>query len=245
MKPPSNVRSAGYTLWEHRLKIPVIMAALGTIPVTLLQVEGYQHQALTAADWLIWGTFTTEYIVLLVLTDNRASYIRSNWFNACIILLSFPLLPEILAFVRVGRLVRLLRLSRIAAAGAKGLQASRAILGRQGVLSLLVVAGLMVVTSAGILTLAESSLQEAGYGSNVWWSAVTLLILRYAALESAWADAANLALIVIGVALRAVLAASIAAYFIGQERQTPLEQKLEHVEQLVMQIAATKDEHFR
>ena len=48
--------------------------------------------------------------MVISLTDDRVAYARAAWLDLLIIVVSFPVLPELLAF---SRLVRLSRLSRV------------------------------------------------------------------------------------------------------------------------------------
>lgn len=112
----------------------------------------------------------------------------------------------------------MMRLVRLVGVSARGLRGLRLVLGRRGVVSLVIVTMFVVVMGAAILTVLEPELTDEGYWSNVQWAVVTVLTLRYVGLETGWGDAVNLAFILMGVALRASLAASIAAYFIGTDR---------------------------
>ncbi len=77
---------------ERSLEIAVVLAALATIPLTIELERGTDTAVFTAVDWLVWGTFLTEYVVLLSLAGDRRKYIRHHWFNAAIVILSFPML---------------------------------------------------------------------------------------------------------------------------------------------------------
>src|SRR5688500_7005836 len=60
-------------LHEHRapifkiLDVAVAVAAVATIPVTVLQLRGDPNAWILAVDWLIWSTFVAEYLVMLAL----------------------------------------------------------------------------------------------------------------------------------------------------------------------------------
>jgi hypothetical protein len=98
---------------ETWLEILVVIAALATIPVTYLQARGETGTDLLIADWTIWLIFTVEYLALMRFASNRREYARREWLPLFIIIVSFPLLPHLLALARLLRLVRLVRLFRL------------------------------------------------------------------------------------------------------------------------------------
>jgi hypothetical protein len=55
---------------QHRFAIPVVLAAVATIPVLVLEKEDLAAPLPTVvrvADWLIWGVFALEAVALLAM----------------------------------------------------------------------------------------------------------------------------------------------------------------------------------
>ena len=125
-------------LHQHRARIvkvldaAVAVAAVATIPVTVLQLRGDQNAWILAADWLIWSTFVAEYLVMLRLPSEQGGFDGANqwdrrnfrdwrnWVSLVIIVLSFPPLDPLLRVVRLVRVARLARLGKIATVSTRG-----------------------------------------------------------------------------------------------------------------------------
>src|SRR5258705_3979074 len=96
-----------------RLEIAVILAALISVPLTIVEVNGQEGLSFQIADWVIWAVFAIEFMLALTLADNRQRYLTRAWLSLLVVVISFPLLPSVFAFARLARLVRLLRLVRL------------------------------------------------------------------------------------------------------------------------------------
>src|SRR5579864_1184896 len=102
-----------------RLEILVILAALVSVPLTIVEVNGQNGLSFQVADWTIWAVFAVEYALGFALAENRRRHLISAWLSLLVVVVSFPLLPALFATVRLARLIRLLRLVRLAAFGAR------------------------------------------------------------------------------------------------------------------------------
>ena len=92
---------------------PVLGAAFLVIPVVFIEEYSTTGWLLTVAgiaNWLIWAVFAAEFGMVVSLADNRVGYARRAGLDLLVIVVSFPLLPELFA---LSRLVRLARLSRV------------------------------------------------------------------------------------------------------------------------------------
>jgi hypothetical protein len=83
------------------LNFAIVVGALATIPVIILQDQGIDAVWLRAADWTIWAIFAAEYAIELACAPSRSDYASRNWLSPFVIILSFPLMPNLLAGVRV------------------------------------------------------------------------------------------------------------------------------------------------
>lgn len=97
---------------SNYLTAAVIIAAILTLPLTVTYWLEVEHPVITVADWLIWTVFAVEYAFYMAISHNRWETTKDNWLSVLIIVLSFPLLHEILKSTRLVRLLRPLPLLR-------------------------------------------------------------------------------------------------------------------------------------
>ena len=97
---------------SNYLTAAVIIAALLTAPLTIAYLQDVEHPLITVADWLIWAVFAVEYAFYMAISHDRWATTKDNWLSVLIIVLSFPLLHEILKSSRLVRLLRPLPLLR-------------------------------------------------------------------------------------------------------------------------------------
>jgi hypothetical protein len=100
-----------------RFERPLIVAAVLTIPVTILQLLPPPDPWLTMADvlnWLIWLAFLAEVVVMLAVVPSKPAWLRGHPIEVAIVLLTCPVLAAVIQSARVLRLVRLLRFLRLA-----------------------------------------------------------------------------------------------------------------------------------
>ena len=225
-------------LQEHRapiikaLDIAVAVAAVATIPITVLQIRGEQDAWVLAADWVIWSVFVIEYLVMLRLPpqeggfSGRNQYDRGNfsdwrnWVSVAIIVLSFPPLAPLLQLVRLVRVVRLARLGRIAAVSARGLGHT---LGRRGVIYVFGFVVLAIVVGGVAITAVEPDVPDGkGLANGVWWATTATVGggIGEPGPQTTGGRAIALGLMLCGVAFVTTLAGSIAAYFLGEDKAT-------------------------
>lgn len=97
---------------SNYLTLAVIVAAILTLPLTVAYWQELEHPLITAADWLVWGVFLVEYGFYMAISQDRWKTTKQNWLSVLIILLSFPLLHEMLKSTRLVRLLQPLPLLR-------------------------------------------------------------------------------------------------------------------------------------
>ena len=231
------------------LDVSVIVAALATIPLTIAQESGVDDPWVMALDWAVWAVFLVEFVFMFWVVRHRWAYARRAWLSIAVIVLSFPLLPDLLALARLARLTRLfrlLRLVRLVAATARGLSAIRQCLGRG---SLVYVAGLTVlltVAAGSLLTALEPDTVDQSLMGGIWWAVVTVTTVGYGDIAPATTGGRLVAvvLMLVGLGLLSTLAASISAYFVsadGEVETKQLNERLERIERLLEQQNPLRD----
>jgi voltage-gated potassium channel len=232
---PPVLRSERWRRLEQVLEVAVVLAALGTVPLVVAHLRGTARSDIIVIDWIIWSVFFIEYMVMMALVVDRREYVRRAWLSLTIVVVTFPLLPSILGFARLARLLLLLRLLGLSS---RGLIALRYIFARRGLSYVLLLTAFLIVVGGGLLSLLEPESAEGGFGSSIWWAIVTTTTVGYGdiAPTTAGGRAVAIVLMLMGIGLISTLAASIAAHFVGQEEGSDLQDlrdRLDRIETLL------------
>ncbi len=94
-----------------KLELPVLAAVLLTVPVLILhslELGGVAGTGVDVANWLLWGVFLVELVVMLVLAPDDREWLRRNKLDVAIVVLTPPFLPDALQILWVLRLLRIL-----------------------------------------------------------------------------------------------------------------------------------------
>ena len=163
--------------------------------------------------------FALELAVRLWAAADKWATLRRHWLSVTVVVLSFPLLPGLLALVRLARLTRLARVLRLATAAPKGMKALRIILRRQALLAVAGATGLLVLAAAGLLALLEPEAVAGGYWDGIWWGIVTVTTVGYGDIipRTPLGRLMGIVLMLAGMGLISTLAAALTAYFVGQD----------------------------
>ena len=223
-----------------RLQVLVILAALVSVPLTVVEVYGQNGGAIQVADWAIWSIFAIEFALGLALANDRRRYVWQAWLSLIVVVVSLPLLPSLFALARLARLARLMRLVRLLALGARLVPALRATLGRHVMLYVMSVLLLVIVTAGATMSLVEPQTVKGDIWDGMWWAVVTATTVGYGdiAPSTAAGRLVAVALMMLGIGLTATLAASVAAYFVKADQAgydlAEVVARLQRVEQLLL-----------
>lgn len=122
MESTANQRTARL---EQRLALPVVLAALVSVPSMLLTMWGTGHLATigTTGNWVSGTVLWVEWILLIVLAEDKLSWLREHKWTVTIAVLTVPAIILAIGPIQVLRLVlmlsglRILRVTRIMEAG--------------------------------------------------------------------------------------------------------------------------------
>src|SRR5688500_5240028 len=68
------------------LEVAVLLGALLTVPVIVLEQQGITGPLLTAADWIIWLLFVAEFVVSGRRVSDHRRYLRRRWMTVAVII---------------------------------------------------------------------------------------------------------------------------------------------------------------
>lgn len=112
---------------EERFTVPVIVAALASVPATFLTMaEGRAELVGNVVNYLTLAVFAAETVVLFVLAGDRLQWLREHKYMVGVTLVTIPAvvfalgpvqLLRLVRFVRVLGALRILRVGRILRAG--------------------------------------------------------------------------------------------------------------------------------
>ncbi|WP_237341499.1 potassium channel family protein [Williamsia soli] len=186
------------------------MAVVGVVFITAYAVEvldepvGVYSRLLELTIWLSWAAFVVDYVIRLILSDNR-----SRWFVRH--------LPELLIVaLPILRPLRLLRLLAVLAVLHR--VTGRAIRGRVLMFTVVTVLVLIFVASLAILDTerdrADATIRT--FGDALWWSITTITTIGYGDYSPTTMTGRFIAvgLMIGGISLIGVVTATIATWIV-------------------------------
>ncbi|MGN7226290.1 potassium channel family protein [Dietzia maris] len=194
--------------------------------------------ALLVTELVMWGTwlwFAVDFVVRLVLAEQRGRWLLMHWYEVAVIVL--PMLRPL----RLLRLVTLL--------GVMHRSAGTAVRGQVITYAAGWTAVLLVVSSLAMLD-AERGAPGASissYGEALWWSAVTVTTVGYGDYSpvTAVGRAIAVGLMIAGIALLGVVTATLASWIVervGEQDDANQAATRAQVAELTRELAALRRE---
>ncbi|MFD3619236.1 ion channel [Streptomyces sp. NPDC058676] len=225
--------------WERRTQRPllalaVVFAVAYAVPIVVDPASRSLTFACTAVEWVVWGAFAVDYLVRLVLAEDRRQFVRRHWLDLCAVAL--PLLQPL----RLLRLVSTLLLVQRRARMASQIRLTTYVAGA--------VVGLLMFGSLAVLSVERESADGniRTLGDAVWWSFTTMTTVGYGdhAPTTGLGRMIAVGLMLSGIALLGVVTANIAAWFIARFEKDDVEERrqTEAIRTLTDEVRALRDE---
>jgi voltage-gated potassium channel len=205
------------------------MAFLGLVWLVLLVVDLTQglSAGLHRLGVGIWVVFILDFLLELMVSPRKLVYLRRNWLTALALIVPALRVFRVFQAVRLLRLARVtrgFRLLRVVSSVNRGMAALGASLGRRRfayvlLLTLLVIAG----GAAGMYAFENEVNDPSGihdYGTALWWTAMVITTMG----SQYWPRTPEgqvlcLFLAVYAFAVFGYVAATLASFFIDQDKQ--------------------------
>jgi voltage-gated potassium channel len=215
------------------LEWPMIVLALWILVEWNLQATQGPTRFATVTDWLVWGFFLLETIILTALVDQPGRHLRTNWINLIIIALGFPLIWWEIPEAGVLRTLRLIVLFNLLFQFSN---TARKVLSKNHLGATLQIGFLMIVMSGFIVSLIDPSIETPWDG--IWWAWVTVTTVGYGDIVPGSMIGRLFAsfLILMGIGLFSMLTANFSALLVSEEEEKLDKQIMDKIDALEAKV---------
>ena len=204
--------------WERIVDVPLLVLALASIPLVVLEDLGQGGAARTAAiaNWAIWGLFAVDLAVRVSLArGHRMKYLAAHWYDVGIVVLSVLPYFRPLRVLRSARALRVLRAARVTVYATSFWHAALRIWGSlTGRVLIVLIPAIIGAGSAGVWMVEKDSNGDIDhYGDAAWWAITTVTTVGYGDIAPVTTEGRVIAavLMVTGIAAFGVVTANVAA----------------------------------
>ena len=217
--------------WQNKTDGLLVVIAVGSLPLLLLEtisdrLPDGDKNFIVIVNLVVFIAFAIDYIVKLVLSDSKPTYIRTQWLSLFIVISQLLALLPALGIFGVLRGVRAIRvlgvIARIFGIGAATKSSGKEFFKKRAASVAFGVAGLTLITSAVAFTIAE----DVGDGRRIhsffdalWWSAATITTVGYGDIYPVTTAGRIIAVftMIVGISFLAVVTARIAKFLISTD----------------------------
>lgn len=201
---------------QAKFEWPVIVAAVMTIPLVLIQESNLAQPWPTIGmvlNWATWSVFAAEVVVMLCIVPRKRTWLRSHILDVAITVLTPPFAPAAWQAGRVYRVLRLMRLLRVFSL--------RRLLSLEGLKLAALTAVTTVITGGIVVASVETTAREPWTAwDGIWWAVTTVTTVGYGGLEPHTDSGRIIASVImlVGIGFVALLTAFIADRFIQGQK---------------------------
>jgi voltage-gated potassium channel len=198
---------------QGRFEWPVVVAALLTVPILVIQESNLRApwpEVARVLNWATWAVFLLEVVVMLAIVPERRRWFLRHLIDVAVVVITPPFAPAAWQASRLFRLVRLLRLLRVFAL--------RRLLSLEGMKYAAAVAvGTVIV--GGVVFASVEEKQGITTWDGVWWAVTTVTTVGYGEIpvQSTGGRIIGITIMFVGIGFVALLTAFIADRFISAE----------------------------
>jgi voltage-gated potassium channel len=179
-----------------------------------------------------WPVFLGDYLLRLVLADQRWRFVRQNWVDG---------LAVVLPLLRPLRVVSLVRVARVL-----DRRLTSTLHGRVAAYVTLTASLVVFMASLAVFD-AERGAPDAsitGYGDAVWWALTTITTVGYGDEYPVTEEGRLVAVLLMvgGIALLGVVTAAVASWFVGRVAEAAQAQDDADDAALLVEVRALADE---
>lgn len=208
---PTDPRELRAQRMQHRFEWPVVVAALLTIPILIIQESDFGEPWGTVSTVLNWGTwlvFFAEAVVMLAVVPDRRKWLRAHLLDIAVVVFTPPFAPQAWQNGRLFRLVRLLRVFRVLAL--------RRLLSLEGMKYAAMVALGTIIVGGAVFAGVEQH-QGISTWDGIWWAITTVTTVGYGEIypHSTGGRIIAISIMLVGIGFVALLTAFIADRFIN------------------------------
>lgn len=217
------------TRLADRLEVPLLLAALLTVPATIIEESHLRHpwpEIATVLNWAIWATFLAEVVIMFSVVLSRRAWLRSHRLELAIVLLTPPALLSAVQPIRLLRLLRVLRVLRLG-------PLFRLLLSEEGLQYAVALAVLTAIAGGAAFSGVE---QNVSIGNGIYWAIVTMTSVGYGDITPHTTAGRVVAVFVmfVGIGTATLLIGAVAQRFVKTTVQEAIEEVEENAEQDVL-----------
>lgn len=196
------------------------------------------------SGWLIWGVLMLEISLILMFVKNRWHYIKTNWLNIPILVLTFPMILSVVPYAIVLRMLQFMLVARYLSE----LHQVLIRIFRVSQLGAIAIAFFMIVMLGGIIMhTIDPNVKTIEDG--LWWALVTMTTLGYGDIVPATGEGRlfGAVIVILGAVFFSMLTAQLAAYMVGEEelqREREILRIVRESQMKLTEVASKEDERI-